>query len=167
MKKDILQRRYRRLVSCSQEQCEKMIRQCLRNSTTVNTKLLNLGINISVPTKRPEGPEGFNKEYLLVLLEQYVTDPNHAEALFIGYDNQRYDIYISDKNTRWLAYPPNIVQNGTHYYWREGSQPQSPINLIGHTHFGNDTIPTSVDSMANRLPGVRYVIYINGQFKEF
>lgn len=165
-KKELLQRKYRRLTSYSPEQCEALIQNCLDNSVQVATKLLDMGFNVYLPRTKAI-LEPFTEESLIDSLRRYVTNPNHVEALFVGYENHRYDIYVSDSNTRYSAWPPNIVQNGNRYFWRGGSQPNSPINLIGHTHFGNDSIPSSVDSSAIRLPGVRYVIFTNGEFRDF
>lgn len=167
-KKDILQRKYRRLTSYSQEKCEDIIQYCLKNSVMVSTKLLDMGIDIYLPTtKFMDDPEGLNQTALMDSLGRYTADTSHVEAMFFGHDNGYYDIHIDSANTRYEANPPGIVTNGGKYYWRGGSYPNSPINTIGHTHFGNDSIPSHTDSIATRLPGIRYVIFQGGTFHDF
>ena len=105
-KKNILQRKYRRLTSYSQEKCEDMIQYCLENSVTVNTKLLDMGINIFQPiTKFMDDPEELNEAALLDSMGRYTASPTNVEAMFFGHDNGLFDIHIDSSNTRYGATP--------------------------------------------------------------
>lgn len=117
-------------------------------------------------TKALTPEDSYNQNELIQFLAAWTAIPT-VEALFIRYQNGKNDIYIDSRNTIKYAYPPKIVRNCDKYYWRGGNNPQSPINLIGHTHFGNDSLPSQDDLNATRLPGVDNVFYWNGTFRKF
>ena len=166
-RKRALQRRYPQIISLDSETRSGIVATCVQKSETVGTKLLDLGINIYQPRTKRQDPEGLDEERLMDSLGRYTASPTNVEAMFFGHDNGLFDIHIDSSNTRYGATPPGIVTNGGKYYWRNGSYPNSPINTIGHTHFGNDSIPSHTDSIATRLPGVRYVIFQGGAFHDF
>lgn len=147
--KDKLQHKFPQLLTFSADRSETVIETCVERSVAVNVTLLDQGINIFIPRTKQRGPElrdPLTKDGLMELLAAWTSSPT-VEAMFIGYRNGRYDMYVDSRNDLQNAYPPNIVENGGNYYWRGGGNPNSPINLIGHTHFGNDSIPSYRDTL--------------------
>ncbi|MDE5945659.1 MAG: hypothetical protein K2G93_08795 [Rikenella sp.] len=166
-KKDILQRKYHRIVSSSQEQCERMIRLCLKNSVEVNTKLLDLGINLNQPQTKSRHPELdlLDEPGVLDSLSRWVTNPHYVEAWYVKYNNDQFNIYIDSTNTTNRAWIPELERRNGEFYWPGGGQPDVPIEFIGHTHRYSPT-PSAQDT-ASYINGLNHTIFFNGSFHQY
>lgn len=165
-KKNILQRKYRRIVSCSQEQCEQMIRLCLKNSVEVNTKLLNLGINIFQPTtKIMGGPEIFDELQVIDSLQRWINNPNYVEAATLMFADSTNIIIIDSRNGPSNCIYPNLFEanDGRTYYPPSGFS--NPVIRIGHTHKFSAN-PSEKDKMIH-YQGVERSIFFNGTFHNY
>lgn len=164
-KKDILQRKYRRLTSYSQEKCEDMIRYCLDNSVAVSTKLLDLGINISLPVTKQYMPEPFNNFELIDSLTNWTHNPNYVEAVTLTFADSTSLILIDPRNTSRHGIIPSLFEanDGKTYYPPAGFS--NPVIRVGHTH-QNSAKPSSADSTVN-YQGVERAIFFNGTFHKY
>lgn len=165
-KKELLQRKYRRLTSYSPERCEALIQNCLDNSVQVATKLLDMGFNVYLPRTKAI-LEPFTEESLKDSLGSWVNNSHYVEAWYVKYTNGIYNIFIDSTNTSNQARIPEIIRDNHtgNFYWPGGGQPNTPIDFIGHTH-RNSSKPSAKDSAAY-IPGLTHTIFFNGTFHKY
>ncbi len=156
--KGVLQSRFPELSAFSLLRSEKIITSCIENSVTVSSTLLNLGFDISLPTKRPGGPEGF--EDGMLFLENWVRNPNYVEAMMVVYRDGSSAIYVDPRNTSTQSHITLERTNGL-YYYREGGS-DSPILFLAHTHQSGPR-PSAEDLIEmKKYPGLIGAVYYDG-----
>ena len=158
--RSVLQSRYPELASFVSERRQDIIESCISNSVVVNTKLLDMGINIFQPMTRRIRPELFDDSMLF--LNEWTTNNHHyVEAVIVVYRDGSSSIYIDPSNTYNQSTYPGITQEGDLFYYRGGGS-NSPILFVGHTHL-SDGEPSAKDR-STAVDGLREAVYYNGNF---
>ena len=159
--RSVLQSRYPELASFVSARRQDIIESCISNSVVVNTKLLDMGINIFQPMTRRIRPELFDDSMLF--LNEWTTNNHHyVEAVIVVYRDGSSSIYIDPRNTYKESHYPGIRpgSDGLFYYPEGGSN--SAILFVGHTHL-SDGDPSATDR-ATAVDGLREAVYYNGNF---
>lgn len=157
-----LHRKFPQLVSFTSERRESIIESCLTNSVVVNTKLLNMGINVMLPSTKGYYPEPWLEG--MEFLGGWTAGSNYVEAHAIFFMDGNCVITVDPRNTRDSSHI--TVHRKTDGQWYHESS-DSPIYILGHTH-QTGWIPSQQDmDNCRKTPGLRRGIYFNGELREY
>ena len=151
-------------------------RACIKSSTNVNRKLLEMGININRPlTKGGTSEEFANMEDLTDYLSAQMSSSDYREIVIIVYQDGRIATYQDDANTSSSFHIsiPYTVEDNPKYYYPQALDAngnlieKNRIRYIAHTQLSGHT-PSSGDlNYSKDYPGLQQGIYHDGTIKMF
>jgi hypothetical protein len=162
-KKQALLEKYPQFASFMPDEINEYFQQCIQSSLNVNSKLLELGVNLSRPLLKSGKTETWYGEdwyFLMSFLSSWVNSSNYVELFIITHQNGSYSTWIDDKNTSNTAYITYTTSNGKYYFGGNSS----PISRIAHTH-RNSQYPSGADmTTKSNMSGISHNIYYQGGF---
>jgi hypothetical protein len=161
--KQALLEKYPQFTSFALYMREKYFQRCIQNSLNVSDRLLELGINFSLPLLKGVTIETWSGTGLASFLSSWVNNANYVEVYIIRHENSTNSIYIDDRNTANTCYLSYTKKDGKYYI--DGNN--SPIAYIAHTH-RNSKNPSTADIAAKaQMPGIPHYIYYNGTYYQY
>jgi hypothetical protein len=161
-KKKLLLDKCPQIVSISSDTRRSYIQKCLQNSSKVNEKALELGININQLRLKGFTYEMYSNNNHCAYLDDQLSsnNSNYVEIILIVFENGRSMTYIDSSFTSSTCFYPPLYKNNTTNKWYTSLYNSSPIDYIAHTHRGSSE-PSSDDYDYN-YPGLRQGIYTSG-----
>ena len=165
-KKQSLLAKYPQFASLTKKEKYEYFQNCFKNSTYVNRKLLELGINISQPTTKGSWTESFNdSDGYMSYLADWMENPEYNEAIIIVFKDGSATIVHDDSFTPTQSVIPSLgyTDDYSAYYYDN-----KEIDFVAHTH-QNSSTPSKDDfkNPNNDLQGLKQAIYYNGTFGDF
>jgi hypothetical protein len=164
-KKQALLENYPQFSSFALDISQKYFQQCIQSSLNVCDKLLEFGINYSIPLLKGGTVETWYGEdwyFLTSFLSEWVNSSNYVELFIITHVDGTYSTWIDDSNTSNHASITYSTSNGKYYFTEGGNT--SPIFSIAHTH-RNSSSPSSEDLQTKaNMPGISHNIYYQGAY---
>lgn len=147
-----------------------ILKVCINESETVNTRLLEMDIFIFQPKTKQGGEDfglnPFDRNSMIDSLSRLVISPNYTEAFYFGYPNGNFYIYVAPNSTDSSA-TMTLGRNNGYMYWTNGHMSTISVEIFGHTH-QNSTRPSGADyDVKNQFPNTTHTIFYDGRLNKF
>ena len=174
-KKHALSTKYPQFMSLSKYVKAAYLKTCIKSSTDINQRLLDMGIDINQPETKGGTTEYFGSmEGLINYLNEEMTDPYCKEIAIVVYEDGRIATYIDDANTpthyeinMGKAWNPKTKSYDYYYPYSDPPNPSDKISYLAHTQQSGHE-PSELDKEeAAKWEDLTMKIYHDGTFCEF
>jgi hypothetical protein len=158
-KKKALLEKYPQIVSFSSKTRLNYFQKCIRNSSNINSKILELGIPINQPRLKEYIYETFDNNDYIAYLDSQISNSNYVEIVLIVFEDGTVMTFIDSTNTSTKCTYPTLSKK-TNGKWYTSLRDSSAILYIAHTHRYSN-LPSPED-LADKLDGLDERIYTSG-----
>ena len=162
-KKNELLAKYPQFALFSEQEKNLYFRMCIKNSEYVNSRLLELDIDVNRPMTKGASDERIistgTVDNVLGFFGNW-ADNNYTEIVVLSFSDGTSMYYYTSDNTNTSCFTPEMKCIEGKYYYGDRQ-----VTTIMHSQ-PNSATPSNED-LAARLPGISYSIYYGGALHDY